>query len=138
MGEIRTSNPNGANHASASLDSSVIAGQDDPPPIAEPSNGAVEKLQYSHTLSGQQVAEILTTHIDHGLSCEEAASRLTRDGPNSLMGARGPTIYEIFLAQVANALTAVLVAVAALSFAIQDYIEGGVVVAVIVLNVVVG
>ncbi|KAI8682194.1 Potassium/sodium efflux P-type ATPase, fungal-type [Fusarium keratoplasticum] len=138
MGEIRTSNPNGANHASASLDSSVIAGQDDPPPIAEPSNGAVEKLQYSHTLSGQQVAEILTTHIDHGLSCEEAASRLTRDGPNSLMGARGPTIYEIFLAQVANALTAVLVAVAVLSFAIQDYIEGGVVVAVIVLNVVVG
>ncbi|KAM5349812.1 hypothetical protein ACJ41O_006317 [Fusarium nematophilum] len=91
-----------------------------------------------HTLSGQRVAQILATHVDHGLSNEEAAARLTRDGPNSITGARGPTIYEIFLAQIANALTVVLIAVAILSFAIRDYIEGGVVVAVILLNVVVG
>lgn len=129
-----TSNPNDANDANSPSDSTVNASPDDPPPIPEPS----EKLQHSHTLPNQRVAEILATHIYHGLSSDEAAARLTRDGPNSLMGAKGPTIYEIFLAQIANALTVVLVGVAVLSFAIRDYIEGGVVVAVIVLNVVVG
>lgn len=129
-----TSNPNDANDANSPSDSTVNASPDDPPPIPEPS----EKLQHSHTLPSQRVAEILATHIYHGLSSDEAAARLTRDGPNSLMGAKGPTIYEIFLAQIANALTVVLVGVAVLSFAIRDYIEGGVVVAVIVLNVVVG
>ncbi|KAF4332296.1 potassium sodium efflux P-type ATPase fungal-type [Fusarium beomiforme] len=134
MGEAVTPNPNGANNANASSDLSVNASPDDPPLIAEPP----EKLQRSHTLPSQRVADILATHIDRGLNNDEAAARLIRDGPNSLLGAKGPTIYEIFLAQIANALTIVLVAVAILSFAIRDYIEGGVVVAVIVLNIVVG
>jgi hypothetical protein len=72
------------------------------------------------------------------LSSEEAAARLERDGPNSIKGAKGISLYEIFIQQVANALTVVLIAVTALSFAISDYIEGAVVAAVIVLNIVVG
>lgn len=139
MGEAESSSTNGANHTSASsTDSSTLANPVDEPPIGGTPDAAIEKPICPHTLSAQRVAEILKTHSDHGLSYDEAAARLIRDGPNSIKGARGVSVWKIFVSQIANALTVVLCAVAALSFAIQDYVEAGVVVAVIVLNVVVG
>lgn len=84
------------------------------------------------------MAEHFNTNLHDGLSSTEAAARLSRDGPNSIKGAKGISFWQILFSQVANALTVVLIAVAALSFAIGDYIEGGVVLAVIVLNIVVG
>lgn len=132
---------NGAEHASSSSsDSSALPSQDDQPPIAEPPDIAVaiEKPSCPHTLSAQHVAELLKTNLNDGLSDQDAAARLARDGPNTIKEAKGLSLWEIFLQQVANALTVVLIAVAALSFAISDYIEAGVVVAVILLNIVVG
>lgn len=146
MGETVVSSTNGAVHASSSSDSEVsstYASPDDQPPIARPPNTAntspvQEKPLLAHTLTADAVAEHFGTHIDHGLSSEEAAARLARDGPNSIQAGKGKSLWEIFVAQVANALTVVLIIVAAISFAIGDYIEGSVVVAVIVLNIVVG
>lgn len=146
MGETQGNSTNGAVHTNATSDSSTIAsssgGQDDQPPIAEPPDCTIEKSQpvcaSPHTLPAHRVAEQLKTDVDNGLSSNEAAARLARDGPNSIKGAKGVSLWEIFLQQVANALTVVLIAVTALSFAISDYIEGGVVAAVIVLNIVVG
>lgn len=140
MGETESKNANGAHHASSTSDSSAVGSlSDDTPPIAEPPDlPATEKPSFPHTLPARLVAELLKSDVDNGLSTEEAAARLVRDGPNSIKGAKGASLWEIFLQQVANALTVVLIAVAALSFAIQDFIEAGVVVAVIVLNIVVG
>jgi magnesium-transporting ATPase (P-type) len=143
MGETVAIVTNGAEHASqanhASSDSSPPPAQDDQPPIPEPPDIlAKEKQSLPHTLSAQHVAELFKTNLYDGLTHDEAAARLARDGPNSIKGAKGVSLWEIFLAQVANALTAVLIAVAALSFAIDDYIEGGVVMAVILLNIIVG
>lgn len=144
---------NGAQHAnsSASTDSSTPVTQDDKPPIPRPpslltTNNSyqlpalpdLEKQATYHTLSADTVAEQLRSNLYHGLTSHDAASRLARDGPNSIKGAKGVSVWEIFLQQVANALTVILIAVAALSFAIQDYVEGGVVLAVILLNIVVG
>ncbi|KAF5664920.1 potassium sodium efflux P-type transporter [Fusarium denticulatum] len=140
MGETESKSANGALHATSTSDSSTVAtGQDDQPPIAEPPDLlAIEKPILPHTLSAHRVARDLKSDVDDGLSSEEAAARLARDGPNSIKGAKGISLYEIFIQQIANALTVVLIAVTALSFAISDYIEGGVVAAVIVLNIVVG
>ena len=140
MGETESKSANGAVHATSTSDSSTVAtGQDDQPPIAEPPDLlAIEKPILPHTLSAHRVARDLKSDVDDGLSSEEAAARLARDGPNSIKGAKGISLYEIFIQQIANALTVVLIAVTALSFAISDYIEGGVVAAVIVLNIVVG
>jgi len=137
MGETVFST-NGADHATPSSDSSAFGNPDDQPPLGGQTIVTIEKSSLPHTLPAQTVAENLQTHVDNGLTSEEAANRLTRDGPNSIKGAKGISLWEIFLAQVANALTVVLIAVAILSFAIQDYIEAGVVMAVIVLNIVVG
>lgn len=140
MGETVIVITNGAEHANTSSDSSTLTtSQDDKPPIAEPPDiSAIEKPQCPHTLPARRVAELLETHAEDGLSDQEAAARLARDGPNTIKGAKGISIGEIFLQQVANALTVVLIAVMALSFAIHDFVEGGVVLAVILLNIIVG
>ncbi|KAK0386047.1 hypothetical protein NLU13_5884 [Sarocladium strictum] len=144
MGKTDSSSTNGAlhTHVSTASDSATAAAPDEPS-IAEPPDSqfqvvTIEKPLSAHTLPAERVAVLLDSHLQDGLSHEDAAARLVRDGPNTIKGAKGPSLWEIFLQQVANALTVVLIAVTALSFAIQDYIEGGVVAAVIVLNIVVG
>jgi Na+-exporting ATPase len=85
-----------------------------------------------------QLRNHLLTFIRHGLQSEEAAERLSKDGPNAVEGTEGLSLWKILLRQISNSLTLVLIIVLALSFGIHDYIEGSVVAAVIVLNVVVG
>ncbi|RDA93973.1 hypothetical protein CP533_5052 [Ophiocordyceps camponoti-saundersi (nom. inval.)] len=101
-------------------------------------NVAIKKPQCAHTLPVEAVATQLETDARHGLSDEEAAARLYRDGENTIGPASAVSIWQLLVRQVANALTAVLMFVAGLSAAIGDYIEAGVVAAVIVLNIAVG
>ncbi|KAI8961345.1 potassium/sodium eff [Daldinia sp. FL1419] len=91
-----------------------------------------------HTLAIKDLEQLLETDSGNGLECGEAARRLERYGPNKVEGARGLSVWKILLRQVSNSLTMVLVLVMALSFAINDFIEGGVIAAVIFLNIVVG
>lgn len=129
----------GAPDAHASADSLAVATADDKPPIATPLDGAIgTSAVRPHTLPAERVALQLATDARHGLTDADAEARLARNGPNAIRAARRPSLWGILLRQVANALTAVLIAVAALSFGIGDYIESSVVVAIIVLNIAVG
>jgi len=98
-----------------------------PPPLHAP-----------HTLTFTQAAEALRVNIDHGLTTVEAASRLQLYGPNKVKGAEGLSMWKILMRQISNSLTFVLIIVMAISFAIGDFIEGGVISAVILLNIFVG
>ncbi|SPO05178.1 related to Na+-transporting ATPase ENA-1 [Cephalotrichum gorgonifer] len=91
-----------------------------------------------HSIKPTDLAGILGTHVVNGLSAAEAAARLERDGPNKVEAAKGTSAWQIFLRQISNSLTLVLVIVMVLSFCIQDYIEASVVAAVILFNIVVG
>ncbi|KAI0116701.1 potassium/sodium eff [Daldinia grandis] len=91
-----------------------------------------------YTLAIKDLEQLLATDIENGLECDEAARRLERHGPNKMEGARGLSAWKILLRQVSNSLTMVLILVMALSFAINDFIEGGVIAAVISLNIIVG
>ncbi len=91
-----------------------------------------------HTLPVSQLEVVLKTSVQHGLLGDEAIRRLEQDGPNKVEGAKGLSLWKILVRQVSNALTMVLFIVMALSFAIGDFIEGGVIAAVILLNIVVG
>ncbi|KAF2176035.1 hypothetical protein K469DRAFT_679231 [Zopfia rhizophila CBS 207.26] len=68
----------------------------------------------------------------------EAKSRLDEYGPNELWDKGGVQPGKFLIRQVANAMTLVLIMAMAVSFGIQSWIEGGVVAAVILLNIVVG
>ncbi|CAJ2504673.1 Uu.00g120670.m01.CDS01 [Anthostomella pinea] len=91
-----------------------------------------------HTLPVRYIKHLLLTSAEHGLTGAEAARRLEQDGPNRVEGVKELSVWKILLRQVSNSLTMVLILVMALSFAIKDFIEGGVIAAVILLNIVVG
>ena len=111
------------------------------PSVNDPNNSSQPSsdwLSRAHTLSAVEVTRLLRTHIHHGLDTAEAAHRLEQNGPNKVEGAKGLSVWKIFMRQISNSLTVVLLIVMVLSFAIADYIEGGVILAVILLNIVVG
>ncbi|KAK6840865.1 potassium/sodium efflux P-type ATPase [Apiospora arundinis] len=92
----------------------------------------------AHALSWQDVLDELGADALNGLSANEAEARQAQFGPNELGEAEGVQPMKIVVAQIANAMTLVLILAMAVSFGIGSYIEGGVISAVILLNVVVG
>jgi Na+-exporting ATPase len=92
----------------------------------------------AHILSVPDVCALLETDLENGIDGSEATRRLQHHGPNKVEGARGLSVWTILMRQVSNSLTLVLVITMVLSFAIDDHIEGGVIAAVILLNMVVG
>ncbi|KAK3900583.1 sodium transport ATPase [Staphylotrichum tortipilum] len=92
----------------------------------------------AHALAHDQVARELDADVLSGLTAHEARARLERFGRNDLGEEEGVQPLKIVVAQIANAMTLVLILAMAVSFGIRSWIEGGVVAAVILLNVVVG
>ncbi|KAL0959255.1 hypothetical protein HGRIS_014526 [Hohenbuehelia grisea] len=92
----------------------------------------------AHTLGIDQILDELGTSDVHGLTKNEAKRRLENCGENILEGTTGVSALQVLIGQLANALTLVLVAAMALSFGVQDWVEGGVIGAVIIFNAAVG
>lgn len=92
----------------------------------------------AHALTYEQVAKELNANLEDGLTDQEAKGRLETAGRNEFGEQEGVQPLKIFIGQIANALTLVLILAMAASFGIQSWIEGGVVAAVIILNIVVG
>ncbi|KAK0724312.1 Na(+)/Li(+)-exporting P-type ATPase [Lasiosphaeris hirsuta] len=115
------------------------SGPDKPSPVGHVSGQSNKPLtRPAHALTPQQLAAELAADVLTGLSPAEAKGRLDEFGPNALDDAEGVQPFKIVIAQIANAMTMVLILAMAVSFGIGSYIEGGVVAAVILLNVVVG
>ncbi|MCJ1284007.1 Na+ ATPase [Xylographa opegraphella] len=89
-------------------------------------------------LSVDEVISHLNTKIESGLTNSQAKQYAQKYGENILDGKGGNKWYSILLKQVSNAMILVLVLAMALSYGVTDYVEGGVITAVIVLNVAIG
>ncbi|KAI1641134.1 hypothetical protein F4809DRAFT_587447 [Biscogniauxia mediterranea] len=89
-------------------------------------------------LSVEDVAKSLETDIDKGLSSAQVTALQQKYPPNELDVGGAIPWYKIFLKQLFNAMILVLLFAMALSFGVEDYVEGGVLLAVIVLNVSIG
>ncbi|PTB65690.1 cation transporting ATPase [Trichoderma citrinoviride] len=89
-------------------------------------------------LTVEETAQALGTNVDRGLTSEQVSALQARYPKNELdVGGTIPW-YSILAKQMLNAMIIVLVFAMALSFGIQDYIEGGVLACVIFLNVTIG
>ncbi|PHH82168.1 hypothetical protein CDD82_6790 [Ophiocordyceps australis] len=97
-----------------------------------------EYEKHPFLLSVKETAEVLTTDIDRGLSSQQVAQLQQRYPKNELDVGKAIPWYSILTKQVLNAMILVLVFAMALSFGINDFIEGGVLVFVIALNVTIG
>ncbi|KAL8957137.1 MAG: hypothetical protein Q9193_005509, partial [Seirophora villosa] len=92
----------------------------------------------AHALPHNAVADELGADVQDGLTAADASSRLEEYGRNELDDGPGVQPAKILVRQIANAMMLVLIMAMAVSFGIGSYIEGGVISAVIVLNIVVG
>ncbi|KDQ12665.1 hypothetical protein BOTBODRAFT_161550 [Botryobasidium botryosum FD-172 SS1] len=122
------------------------ASEVDEPPIPRPASGEFTRsgaapvviVDSPHLVDAAHVARFLQVNLLNGLDATQVVERLKAFGPNQLKEQGGVSIVKILWAQVANALTLVLVGAMALSFGVKDWVEGGVITAVIMVNVVVG
>ncbi|KAF4464839.1 potassium sodium efflux P-type ATPase fungal-type [Fusarium albosuccineum] len=94
--------------------------------------------QPPHSLTSQQVLDELCSDASTGLTPEEIPRRLEEMGPNELEQKKGVQPIKIFLEQVFNAMTLVLVMALAASFGIQAWIPGGILAGIIILNIFIG
>ncbi|KAG6971185.1 hypothetical protein JG688_00004530 [Phytophthora aleatoria] len=72
-----------------------------------------------------------------GLNTENAQKRLAENGPNSLEAEKRAPVYIIFLLQFTNVIIGLLMAAALASIALQEYVEGLAVIAIVTLNAVI-
>src|SRR5690348_2004375 len=81
----------------------------------------------AHSLTLQEVVDELKTDTWSGLDNAEAERRVSEYGQNDLGEAQSVSPIKILIAQVANAMTLVLILAMAVSYGIKSWIEGGVV-----------
>jgi P-type Ca2+ transporter type 2C len=85
-----------------------------------------------------EVLAALGTDLERGLSADEAAARLTRGGPNQIVGEKPPSMVQVALQQLRDPMNLMLVAVVVVSLLIGEVSTGLIVALLIVLNVVLG
>ncbi|KAI8233228.1 Calcium-transporting ATPase 3 [Colletotrichum sp. SAR 10_86] len=91
-----------------------------------------------HALDVDQVVTELEVDAAQGLTTDEASRRLEELGRNELRQNKGVQPVKIFLEQIFNAMTLVLLLALGASFGIQAWIEGGILGGIIVLNIFIG
>ncbi|CAL1712012.1 unnamed protein product [Somion occarium] len=91
-----------------------------------------------HTLTAEEVARKLRVDVQQGLSEHAVRHRQTEWGPNIVISEEESTWFKILIGQIANAMVLVLLIGMIVSFAIESWIEGGVVAAVVIINIGVG
>jgi cation-transporting P-type ATPase F len=99
--------------------------------------GVTEK-RAACALSAAQTEESLETNLQVGLSSSSATQRLTEFGYNELTPGRVRGILRTFVSQFHNPLIYVLLAAAAVTLAIGETVDTMVIVAVVLVNSVVG
>ncbi|KAL7006511.1 hypothetical protein EMMF5_003932 [Cystobasidiomycetes sp. EMM_F5] len=92
----------------------------------------------AHTLDIKNVLKGFGTDPKLGLSDSTVEQNKQTYGLNRLKETPPPSFWGILLRNLLNAMTMVLIAAAAVSFGTQDYISGGVIAALVFLNVGVG
>ena len=91
-----------------------------------------------YQLSTTDVARRLDIDPAQGLSDGEARRRLEKHGPNELTERGGRTKWQILVEQVTNILTLILIGAAVVSIFLGDILDAVVILAIVVLNALLG
>src|SRR5512143_2945633 len=91
-----------------------------------------------HSLAVEHVASQLETHLENGLSQAEADARLVQHGSNELAERPRPGFFRLLLSQFDNFLVIILIAAAVASLLLGELIDAGAILAIVVLNSVLG
>ncbi|TVR50796.1 MAG: HAD family hydrolase [Gemmatimonadales bacterium] len=91
-----------------------------------------------HVKEADDAVQELDTDPEQGLSAEEAGDRLERHGPNRIRSGKSLPWWKIMLHQVTDPLIYILLVAAGVSLLIQEYADTAVILAVVVINGVIG
>ncbi|KAJ3088584.1 hypothetical protein HK102_008419 [Quaeritorhiza haematococci] len=98
----------------------------------------INMVQDWHALTVEEVARFFHTDIQKGLLDSEAANRLKEHGPNELSGSSGPSVLQVLMANLFNAMNGVLAAALILGVVVQDWPKTVILALVIATNTLVG
>ncbi len=91
-----------------------------------------------HNQSIPEVTRLLTTDVEQGLADKEVAARLARYGPNKLRKSKRVSALVIFVSQFKSLVIWVLIGAAAVSAALDETADGIAIIAIVILNAVIG
>jgi P-type Ca2+ transporter type 2C len=88
--------------------------------------------------SAEDVLRRLETQIEAGLTSSEAAQRLEQYGPNQLAEKPRPSFFRLVLAQLNNFVIILLIVAALISALLGEWVDAGAILAIVILNSVLG
>lgn len=91
-----------------------------------------------HDLSIEASLAELNSDFDNGLSEEEALHRQEKYGKNELEEGKQKSLLQMIWDQLKDVMILVLLIAAVLSFVFQEWVEGGVILTIILVNTVIG
>jgi Ca2+-transporting ATPase len=91
-----------------------------------------------HALTLEGAIDDLNSHLHQGLTAQEALARLERYGPNELQEKPRPGFFRLLLDQFNNFLVIILIVAALVSLLLGEYIDAAAILAIVVLNSVLG
>jgi Ca2+-transporting ATPase len=94
--------------------------------------------KHAHARAIDDLANELRTHLELGLTAEEAQQRLRDLGPNELRERPRPGFLALLAEQFNNYLVIILVAAAVISGLLGEYVDALAIVFIVLLNAVVG
>ena len=100
--------------------------------------GSIDATRAWHAISAEEAVRALAADTESGLAGPEAAARLAQHGPNALPETPPTPFWKRILEQLKGFVVLILLAATLISLALGDWIEAGVILAIVVLNAVVG
>lgn len=97
-----------------------------------------KEVEKSWALPWEDVVKEFRVSPDKGLSSAEAAQRLRQYGPNRLRETKPVSVWAILFNQFKGLIVVFLMAATVVSFAFGDHVEGAAIIAVILINAVIG
>ncbi len=96
-----------------------------------------EEIDWHH-LEAAEVTRLLATDARNGLASDEAVARLKRFGPNSVTARPGVPPWRRFLRQFHQPLVYLLLAACAVTAALHEWVDSGVIFGVVLVNALIG
>src|SRR5262249_43058158 len=94
--------------------------------------------QDPHNKRADQLIRELETHLENGLSEQQARERLQKYGPNELQEKPRPGFLAMLFAQFNNFLVILLIIAAIISLLLGEYVDATAIIVIVALNAVVG
>ncbi len=91
-----------------------------------------------HSIDTKHLSDIFDTHLQMGLTGQQAQERLGKHGPNELIERPKPGFWKMLLEQFNNFLVIILIIAAVISLLLGEIVDASAIMAIVVLNAILG